>query len=52
MSGALATCDTVLEHPEFFRVNPEDEKASPVWRKQHLKRYDPRRARSGGAPAR
>jgi hypothetical protein len=32
------------EHPEFFRINPVDQKASLVWRRQHPKRYDPRRA--------
>ncbi len=32
------------EHPEFFRINPKDEKASLVWRRQHPKRYDPKRS--------
>jgi hypothetical protein len=32
------------EHPEFFRINPKDKKASLVWRRQHPKRYDPKQA--------
>lgn len=32
------------EHPEFFRMNPLDKKASLVWRRQLPKRYDPRRS--------
>lgn len=32
------------EHPEFFRTNPEDRKASLVWRRQFPKRYDPKRS--------
>ena len=29
-----------LEHPEFFRLDSEREKASLVWRRQFPKRYD------------
>ena len=32
------------EHPEFFRINPADRKASLVWRRQHPKLYDPKRS--------
>jgi len=30
----------IKEHPEFFRTDSKDEKASLVWRRQHQKRFD------------
>jgi hypothetical protein len=35
----------LAEHPEFFRVNQAERKASLVWRRQHPRRYDPRQSR-------
>ncbi|MEO9877513.1 MAG: hypothetical protein ABJM26_11195 [Anderseniella sp.] len=32
------------DHPEFFRINPDDKKASLVWRRQLPKRFDPKRS--------